>query len=80
MLGAKAWAASASGRALNARLVNTAFAIHSGGVGALAREFVAAREELRMTICALPAQADWLCRDLPDTIPDEQQLKALPNR
>ncbi|MGW2288048.1 SIP domain-containing protein [Streptomyces phaeochromogenes] len=47
--------------------------IHSGGAGAHAREYVAAHESLRVTICALPAQADWLRRDLPATIPDEQQ-------
>lgn len=47
--------------------------LHSGGAGAQAREFVAAHPELRVTICALPAQADWLRRDLPDTIPVEQQ-------
>jgi NADPH-dependent ferric siderophore reductase len=47
--------------------------IHSGGAGAQAREFVAAHEDLRVTICALPAQADWLRRDLPATIPDERQ-------
>jgi NADPH-dependent ferric siderophore reductase len=47
--------------------------LHSGGAGAQAREFVAAHPDLRITICALPAQADWLRRDLPATIPDEQQ-------
>ncbi|QNP65103.1 siderophore-interacting protein [Streptomyces genisteinicus] len=47
--------------------------IHSGGAGAHAREYVAAHESLRVTICALPAQADWLRRDLPDSIPDERQ-------
>ncbi|MCC6437336.1 MAG: SIP domain-containing protein, partial [Acidimicrobiales bacterium] len=47
--------------------------IHSGGAGAQAREFVAVHQDLCVTICALPAQADWLRRDLPDTIPDEQQ-------
>ncbi|MFI1438701.1 SIP domain-containing protein [Streptomyces fructofermentans] len=47
--------------------------IHSGGAGAHAREYVAAHENLRVTICALPAQADWLRRDLPATIPDERQ-------
>lgn len=47
--------------------------IHSGGAGAQAREFVAAHPDLRITICALPAQADWLRRDLPATIPDERQ-------
>lgn len=47
--------------------------LHSAGAGAQAREFVVAHPELRVTICALPAQADWLRRDLPATIPDEQQ-------
>ncbi|MFJ5262109.1 SIP domain-containing protein [Streptomyces sp. NPDC088387] len=47
--------------------------IHSGGAGAQAREFVAAHDELRVTICALPAQADWLRRDLPATIPDDHR-------
>ncbi|MBB2947210.1 NADPH-dependent ferric siderophore reductase [Actinoplanes lutulentus] len=47
--------------------------LHSGGAGAQAREFVAAHPHLHVTICALPAQADWLRRDLPATIPDEQQ-------
>jgi len=47
--------------------------IHSGGAAEHARAFVAAHDDLRVTICALPAQADWLRRDLPDTIPDEQQ-------
>lgn len=47
--------------------------IHSGGAGAQAREFVAAHSELHVIICALPAQADWLRRDLPETIPDTQQ-------
>lgn len=47
--------------------------IHSGGAAAQAREFVAVHDDLRVTICALPAQADWLRRDLPATIPDEQQ-------
>lgn len=47
--------------------------IHSDGAGALAAEFVATHADLRVTICALPAQADWLRRDLPDTIGDEHQ-------
>ena len=47
--------------------------IHSGGAGAQAREFVTAHPNLRVTICALPAQADWLRRDLPDTIPEHTQ-------
>jgi hypothetical protein len=51
----------------------THLVIHSGGAGAQAREFVASHPGLRVTICALPAQADWLRRDLPDTIPDERQ-------
>ena len=47
--------------------------IHSAGAGAQARDFLADHPDLSITICALPAQADWLRRDLPDTIPDEQQ-------
>jgi NADPH-dependent ferric siderophore reductase len=47
--------------------------IHSGGAGAQAREFVAVYDDLRVTICALPAQADWLRRDLPASLPDERQ-------
>ncbi|MFT4264152.1 MAG: siderophore-interacting protein [Nocardioides sp.] len=47
--------------------------IHSDGAGALAGEFVATHAGLRVTICALPAQADWLRRDLPDSIGEEQQ-------
>jgi NADPH-dependent ferric siderophore reductase len=47
--------------------------IHSGGAGAQAGEFVALHQDLYVTICALPAQADWLRRDLPDAIPDEQE-------
>ncbi|MEV6345656.1 siderophore-interacting protein [Actinoplanes sp. NPDC051851] len=47
--------------------------IHSGGAGTQAQEFVAARDDLRVTICALPAQADWLRRDLPDAVPDDRQ-------
>ena len=47
--------------------------IHSHGAGAQASEFVAAHDDLQVTICALPAQADWLRRDLPATIGDEQQ-------
>ncbi|TSI14496.1 siderophore-interacting protein [Brevibacterium aurantiacum] len=47
--------------------------IHSGGAGAQAREFTAANPELRVTICALPAQANWLERDLPVSIPAESQ-------
>jgi len=47
--------------------------IHSGGAGAQAREFVAVHPDLRITICCLPAQAAWLRRDLPETIPDELQ-------
>ncbi|MBB5856259.1 SIP domain-containing protein [Amycolatopsis umgeniensis] len=47
--------------------------LHSGGAGAQAREFVATHPDLRVTICALPAQADWLRRDLPATIPDGAQ-------
>lgn len=47
--------------------------VHSAGAGALAAELTAAHPELRVTICALPAQADWLRRDLPITIADDGQ-------
>lgn len=47
--------------------------IHSDGAAAHAAEFVADHDDLRVTICALPAQADWLRRDLPITIGDEAQ-------
>lgn len=47
--------------------------IHSGGAGAQAREFTSAHPALRVSICALPAQANWLERDLPASIPDEAQ-------
>jgi hypothetical protein len=47
--------------------------IHADGAAAQASEFVAAHPDLRVTICALPAQADWLRRDLPASIPDAQQ-------
>ena len=46
--------------------------IHSDGAGALARALLAARPRLRITIAALPAQADWLRRDLPVSIPDAE--------
>lgn len=49
--------------------------IHSDGAAAHAAEFVAAFQSLRITICALPAQADWLRRDLPASIPAEQQRR-----
>ncbi len=51
----------------------THLVIHSGGAAAQAGEFVAVHDGLRVTICALPAQADWLRRDLPVTIPDNAQ-------
>ncbi|WP_337831341.1 siderophore-interacting protein [Pseudonocardia sp. TMWB2A] len=47
--------------------------IHSGGAGAHAREFVAKHPDLRITICCLPSQADWLRRDLPESMPDDGQ-------
>lgn len=47
--------------------------IHSGGAAVHAREYVAAHDSLRVTICALPAHADWLRRELPVSIPDHQQ-------
>jgi NADPH-dependent ferric siderophore reductase len=45
--------------------------IHSAAAGAQAGALAAAHPALRITICALPAQADWLRRDLPETIPDD---------
>lgn len=44
--------------------------IHSHGAGVHAREMTSAYPDLRVTIAALPAQADWFRRDLPATIPD----------
>jgi hypothetical protein len=38
-----------------------------------AREITAAHPDARVTVCALPAQADWLRRDLPLSIPDPGQ-------
>lgn len=45
--------------------------IHSGGAGVQAREITAVHPGTRVTIVTLPAQADWLRRDLPATIPEE---------
>lgn len=45
--------------------------IRSNGAGVHARELTACYPELRVTIAALPSQADWWRRDLSDTIPDE---------
>lgn len=45
--------------------------IHSAGAGVQAREITAVHPDIRITIAALPAQADWLRRDLPATIPEE---------
>ena len=47
--------------------------IRADGAAVQAQEFVASHPELRITICALAAQADWLRRDLPATIGDAQQ-------
>ncbi|MTD12442.1 siderophore-interacting protein [Nakamurella sp. YIM 132087] len=47
--------------------------VHSAGAGVQAQEFVAAHPDLRVTICALPAQADWLRRDLADSDLDAHQ-------
>jgi NADPH-dependent ferric siderophore reductase len=47
--------------------------IHSNGAGVQAREITAAHPDARVTVCALPAQADWLRRDLPLSIPDPGQ-------
>lgn len=45
--------------------------IHSDSAGVDAREITAAHPDAQITIAALPAQADWLRRDLPATIADE---------
>lgn len=45
--------------------------IHSNGAGVQARELTTAHDDTRVTICALPAQADWLRRDLPSSVPDD---------
>lgn len=47
--------------------------IHSDGAGTQAREIIADRSDVRVTICALPAQCDWLRRDLSASIPDPGQ-------
>lgn len=47
--------------------------IHSNGAGVQAREITAKHPDAHVTICALPAQADWLRRDLPLSIPDSAQ-------
>lgn len=44
--------------------------IHAGDAGVVAAEITAAHPLIRVTICALPAQAEWLRRDLPVSIPD----------
>ncbi|MBW0114775.1 siderophore-interacting protein [Pseudonocardia abyssalis] len=44
--------------------------IRSDGAGVEAREITARHPGLRVTISALPAQADWLRRDLPASVPD----------
>ncbi|MEQ3552133.1 siderophore-interacting protein [Pseudonocardia nematodicida] len=45
--------------------------IHSAGAGVQAREIATADPGMRITLCALPAQADWLRRDLAESIPDD---------
>lgn len=47
--------------------------VHANGAGVQARELTARSPNIRVTICALPAHADWLRRDLPASIPDQQQ-------
>ncbi|WP_231955185.1 siderophore-interacting protein [Occultella aeris] len=44
--------------------------IHSAGASEQAQQVLTARPDLRVTICALPAQAHWLRHDLPRSIPD----------
>ncbi|MBN9791753.1 siderophore-interacting protein [Pseudonocardia sp. TMWB2A] len=45
--------------------------IHADGAGILAREIATAGPAVRITVCALPAQAGWLRRDLLGSIPDD---------
>ncbi|GEL25159.1 hypothetical protein PSU4_41130 [Pseudonocardia sulfidoxydans NBRC 16205] len=47
--------------------------IRSDGAGVEAREITARHPGLRVTISAPPAQADWLRRDLPTSVPDAAQ-------
>lgn len=47
--------------------------IHSDIAAVLAREIVAARPDVRITVAALPTQAEWLRRDLAVSITDEAQ-------
>jgi hypothetical protein len=47
--------------------------IHADAASVYAREITAARPGIRVTLCARPTQADWLRRDLPDSIPDPAQ-------
>lgn len=47
--------------------------IHSDGAGAQTAEYVAVHEDLRVTICARPSDANWVRRDLMDTLPEESQ-------
>lgn len=47
--------------------------IHTNGAGVQAREITAAYPDIRVTICALPARADWFRQDLPLTILDRAQ-------
>ncbi|WP_159499335.1 siderophore-interacting protein [Microbacterium sp. 18062] len=45
--------------------------IHADTASVIAREVTALHPQLRVTICALPAQADWLRRDLARSVPDQ---------
>lgn len=47
--------------------------LRSDGAGVEAREIVARHPGIRVTISAPPAQADWLRRDLPTSVPDAAQ-------
>lgn len=47
--------------------------IHSAGASVQAREITAVHPGIRITIAALPAQANWLRRDLPATIAEEER-------
>ncbi|GAA1829230.1 hypothetical protein GCM10009836_03840 [Pseudonocardia ailaonensis] len=47
--------------------------LRSDGAGVEAREITARHPGIRVTISAPPAQADWLRRDLPTSVPDAGQ-------
>lgn len=51
--------------------------IHSDGAGALAAALVAANPDVHILIPALPTQANWLRKDLEQTVPDATARKRI---